>query len=108
VDSELRVEKTESRFSDWLGSETVQLKTPILQAQTSTLSGSHRHETNDRRDEDHADQEQNQGRRPLAFRDFAMIAGPEIFAIDVNRLAILDFVRGLHGTHAVSHGSRGG
>jgi len=71
-----------------------------LQAQTSPLSGSHRHETKDRYDEDNARQEQNQGRRPLALRDFKMIAGPEIFAIDVNRLAILDVIRGLyeHGT----------
>ena len=37
MDSELRVEKTEIRFSDWLGSETVQLKTPVLQAQTSRV-----------------------------------------------------------------------
>jgi hypothetical protein len=82
----------------------VQLNTQVLQAQKSPLSGSHRHETNDRRDEDHADQEQNQGRRPLAFWDFAMIAGPEIFAIDENSLAILDVIRGLHATHTVSRG----
>jgi hypothetical protein len=90
-------------FSDWLGSETGPDKEASIAAKKSPLWGSHRHETKDRRDEEKARHEQNQGRRPLAFRNFKRIAAPEIFAIDVNRLASLDVSRGLHGTWN-SHG----